>query len=503
MLLSASYSDQNNTTHTYGFRGVLDPVTFLQCTPEQVAAKQCINLAGFQDPDLDPEDIYTELDNPDNDIEILDIIGKLTWALTDDIELVSITAYEDLDRRLEIDEDSSETGAFGGFLQFLDIYTVDTEAFTQELRLTGTYQDRYDWLLGFFYFDEDKDPTSTVVDLEFPPGTPDTASAIDTTSWAIFGHVDAQLTDTLSLIAGIRYTEDDKDAEITTAGISGSQTLSTASVTGNLGLNWRPVEDLLLYAAFSRGFKSGDFNTTLLFGDISAAVAVDEEIVLQYELGAKWEFWEGRGRLNAAGFYQDIADKQGTTIPGNSPVPATRLINFGDVDVYGAEFELFLQPVEALEIIFGLALLDTEISTDPGTGTISTWGAGANGGLGDFFTIDGTKMPGAAELSFNGVVRYSFGVGDYGQSTLQVDFKWLDDQPAFADNPFNVIDAYGLVNLRAFWESPSGRYHANAFVENVGDEAVENGKFFLGGFDYQAAIWGKPRWFGVKVGARF
>jgi iron complex outermembrane receptor protein len=504
MLLSATYSEQNNVSNGYGFLGVLDPVTFEQCTPSQTADGDCINLAGFQEPDPDSETVYSEQREPGNDIDILDLSAKLSWQLTDNVELVSITAYEELDRFLEVDEDSSDTGVFGGAFQFLDQYGIETETFTQEIRLQGNWNEHSDWLAGFFYFKDDKDPiTSTVKDLEFPIGTPDTVAGVETTSWAMFAHLDKKLSDSLSLIAGIRYTEDEKDAVITSGGASASPSLETESWTGELGLNWYASGDLMVYGSASRGFKSGEFNTTLLFGDLSGATAADEETVLAYEVGAKWEFGEGRGRLNMSAFYQDIEDKQGTTIPGNSPVPTTRLINFGDVDVYGAEFELFYQSTEHLEIILGLALLDTKISSDPATGVISNWGAGANGGEGDFFSADGNELPQAADLTVNGIIRYGFELGENGSSTLQADFSWTDDQAAFGDNPFNEIDAYGLLNLRAFWESASGRYNATVFVENVLDEDVQLNKFFLGGFDYQAVQWGKPRWFGAKVGISF
>ena len=110
-------------------------------------------------------------------------------------------------------------------------------------------------------------------------------------------------------------------------------------------------------------------------------------------------------------------------------------------------------------------------------------------------------LPQAADITINGVVRYSFDHGEQGTSTLQVDYSWTDDKDN--GNPFFVIDSYALVNLRAFWESSTGRYNASVFVENVGDETVELGNFWLPGFDYKSTLYGRPRWFGAKLGVNF
>lgn len=504
VLLSTAYSEQDNVFTGYGFVGVLDPETFLQCTTSQAANGNCINLAGFQNPDLNSKDVYSELRDPKVNVDIFSVSAKVNWDLGDGLELVSITAYEDLDQKLEGDEDASETGVLGGAFQFFDIYSVKTKTFTQEFRLAGNFNERHDWVAGVYYFDDDKDPlTSTVKDLEIQPGTPDTVATVETKSWAVFGHLDSQISSSLNLILGLRYTRDSKDADIVTQGVPTSGDFETDAVTGEIGLNWHLNDSSMLYSSISRGFKSGEFNTTLLNGDIDGATAADEEIVWAYELGAKLTFWDGKGRFNSAVFYQDIEDKQGATIPGDTPVLVTRLINFGDVDIYGAEFELMVQPTDSLELSLGMALLDTEIKSDPGTGIVGTWGAGANGGLGDFFPIDGTELPLAADVTFNGVVRYQIDLGNYGASTLQADFSWTDDQAAFADVPFNEIDSYGLLNLRAFWESTDARYNASVFVENVTDEDVALNKFFIGGLDYQAVQWGRPRWYGVTVGIQF
>ncbi len=504
-LTAASYSSQNNTSPIYGYMGVLtSPTSFEQCAVPDINAGRCYNFAGFRDPDPDPEHIWTELtpDQAHNDADIFSVSERLTWKLTDDLELMSLTAYETVDKSSVVDEDSSATGAFGIGFQFEDEYDADTEQFSQELRLTGQLNDS-PWVAGLFYFDDSKDVTSTVRMLENPPGTPDTAATVDTESWAAYADWQPKFTDTLGAVVGLRYTKETKDVTAATAGVSASKELDTDAVTGRVGLTWAPSDDLLTYATISTGFKSGEFNTTLLLGDIDALSAADKETVTNYELGAKWGFWNDRGRLRVAAFFADIKDKQGVTIDGGSGSPATRLINYGDATSAGGEIELFLSPTDRLEISLALGYVDAEIQADPGDGLRSGWGTGANAGLGDFFELDGTDLSTVPSWSVNGIVRYGF---DFfgGKLTLQTDFDWQGDENKGPGNiPWGVQESYAVVNFRALWNSPSERYYGEVFVENAFDESYWQGSYILAGFDYQSSFWGKPQWIGARAGVHF
>lgn len=505
-LTSASYSTQNNVSPIYGYMGVLtSPTSFEQCAVRDINAGRCFNLAGFREPDPNPERVWTEMtpDQARNDADIFSISERLTWNIDNDLQLISITAYESVEKTSVVDEDSSHVGAFGIGFQFRDTYAADTEQFSQELRISSTDSES-PWIAGLFYYNDKKDITSTVSDLELVPGEPDTVATTETESAAIYADWQPRITDTLGAVIGIRYTDETKKVFAATSGLTASRKLNTSATTGRVGLTWAPSDELLTYATVSTGFKSGEFNTTLLLGDIDAVTAADQEDTTSYEVGAKWSFWEHRGKLRVAAFHSKIEDKQGVLIDGGSGSPATRLINFGNATIDGGEIELFLNPASRFEISLALGLLDTKIEANPASGRLSGWGTGANAGIGDFFPIDGTELSSSPRWSLNGIVRYGFDFFGAGTLTLQTDFDWQDDERLGPGGvPWATQESYAIVNVRALWRSQSERYYGEVFVENAFDEEYFQGGYILAGFDYQSVFWGRPRWFGARAGVRF
>ncbi len=505
-LTAVSYSKQNNTSPIYGYMGVLtSPESLEQCATPDIDAGRCFNLAGFREPDPDPERVYTELtpDEAVSDAEIFSASERLTWSLADDLELVSITAYESVERLAVLDEDSSATGAFGDGTQFRDSYGADTHQFSQELRLSGRLADA-PWIAGLFFYDDNKDVTSTIRDFESVPGTPDTMATLDTRSWAVYADWQPKLSDAIGMVVGLRYTDEEKSVDAITQGIPvPRKSISDSAVTGRLGITWSPGDDLLTYATVSTGYKSGEFNTTLLLGDTEAVTSADQETATSLEVGAKWGFWDNKARIRAAAFYTETKDKQGVLIDGGGS-PQTRLVNFGDVDAYGGELELLLNPVDALEVSLALGLLDTEIDSNPASRLRAGFGTGADAFIGDVFFIDGTDATTSPGWTVSGIVRYGFDLSSAGELTLQTDFDWQgDDSGDVGNTGFALQKSYALFNFRALWKSPADRYYGEVFVENAFNEEYHQGGYILAGFDYQSVTWGRPRWVGARVGTRF
>lgn len=120
-------------------------------------------------------------------------------------ELKSITAYRDLAWADGLDLDGSLFPV--AFTQRIS----DSHAFSQELQLTGTaFADRLAYVLGTFYFDEKAETVNPQtyfgggVDLDFNHGS-------NTESWAVYAQLDFDITDSLKLTLGGRYTEETKD----------------------------------------------------------------------------------------------------------------------------------------------------------------------------------------------------------------------------------------------------------------------------------------------------
>ena len=511
LLLSVEVSDLDDIGKAFNYWGLLDPVTLTQCEPERIWAGECVGggayfgLPAFGDPDVSVKRPHTEHD-PDNGdgrytLETLSATAKLHWQLSDSIELVSITAYDSHDRFFNTDEDGSAIGVFGGLYSYNDSYTSDADQFTQEFRLSGG-NGGADWLLGLFYFDEARGSTSHVQAFEglISSQVPGTIVDLDTISWAVFAQFGQLLTETVRFIGGLRYTDEEKETNVLTETVPGSQELSDDNLSFMVGLEWRPRDEWMVYGTISSSFRSGNFATDLLFGDLDQLRAVKPEEAVSYELGSKSTLLDGRMSLNATVFYQDVTDKQGLVYDSGVAAPVTRLITVGDAEIYGAELELFMAPVESLELSLGLGWLDSEVKAPPTFGFSAGFGTGANAFVGDQFFLDGSEL--GAGWTVNGLVRYHISLGGSGNLTLQADYDWREE--SIGQNRIDYAEDRLLVNLRAFWSSPTGRWEVQAYVENAFNKKyIDNLGSIVAGEDYALGNMGMPQWYGVKVGVNF
>ncbi|RME63536.1 MAG: TonB-dependent receptor, partial [Alphaproteobacteria bacterium] len=261
----------------------------------------------------------------------------------------------------------------------------DHEQFTQEVKATGSFLDeRLRYVAGFFYLNENNvTDFADVFTLNFGPVTApvpfplvlaDRVLDNDTEAWAFYAQADFDIVSKLTFTAGIRYTDEDKDIaytpnpnpldagafgtdDIIAAGIPTKQ--NTKIVTPRFALEYRPVEDVMLFASATRGFKSGGWNAR----GTSAALIIPftAEKVWSYEAGWRTEWFDNRLRFNATGFYADTEDFQ---VPSAFTTSTGGIVfitqNFADLEAYGAELELSAAPLEGVITYATLGLEDVQ-----------------------------------------------------------------------------------------------------------------------------------------------
>ena len=496
LLVKASYYENTGTNQIYGYQGTRDATTFGPCNVAQISANECVNFFGVPTIDPDPEEGFSERSKLIDDIEESEIVATFNWTVNEHIAVTSITAYIDYDRHHQ--EDLDGTDVLAAFGQLTSDFVLEGDQLSQEIRVNANY-DRINLTGGFYYYNDEK--TSDVTILEFfPPGLPDSVSTVETESLAGFGHLEFALTDQWTVLGGLRYTNDQKEADIATldfvlSPVTANFNTDDSELTWKVGLNYQPSDDLLLYSSVQTGFKSADFHTSFLFGFIQPPS--EPETSISYELGAKWTFLDGRARLNAAFFYNEIESKQFFVIERVGNMLSSTFGNFGDADILGAEVELNVEITERLHAQFGLGLLDTEISAPPNI----SFSAGPAPTV---TTLDGLKTPGVADISISGLIRYDIPTQDFGNFGLQTDFSWKDNHHFSIDSyPLDAEDSFALVNLRLLWESSTGKYHAQAFVENLTDKEYKSFSLSFAGADVHNIMWGRPLWWGLKAGVRF
>src|SRR3546814_10549857 len=227
---------------------------------------------------------------------------------------------------------------------------------------------------------EDCNPANLFIDGDglAGPGTPTYQNStatfrqrLTTDSIAAYGEAKYDLTPELSATVGARYTIERKKFGLNASTLSHEPGIPAFSIfipedfqirqkktwrrlTPKFVLQYEPSSNLLAYASYARGFKSGGFN-----GQASApdeTVGFDPEIADNFEIGAKLDLFDRRLRLNVAAFYVKFNDLQ---IAGVDPATDTILTsNAADARIKGLELEAWVQPVSGLGINGSLSLLD-------------------------------------------------------------------------------------------------------------------------------------------------
>ncbi len=300
------------------------------------------------------------------------VAGTLAWTIAPDTTLRSITAFRALHWDAGMDLDGSP----------LDIlhtsFDMTQHQFSEELQLVGKAIDnRLDYVLGAYYFREG----GHLHDYVTFPGVLlmiDGPNDLKTRAEAVFAHINFKLTDQLSVVGGARYTWEHKtfeghqtDDNGLSYKISGcyppsafvfSPVANCQQVLGfpnpgepyryypagvfaqnftdfspTIGLQFQFTPDIMGYATYSEGFKTGSWTTRLSnpHPTYDASLHFGPEHASTVEVGLKTELFERRLRLNLAAFRTSYKDIQLNSQQGISPT----LLNAGDARIWGAEAE--------------------------------------------------------------------------------------------------------------------------------------------------------------------
>lgn len=411
-------------------------------------------------------------------------------------QLSWITAYRHNGYQMIYDQDIGPA-----FLSSLN-QTQSTETHQHELLLTGG--DRLRWTAGLFIFDADARFDPIMLRSGIAAGNSDLYSRQETQSYAAFAEGTFALTEQTDITLGIRYTNDEREftARRFAAGANpnppGSLIQSANSATTfeeptyRVGIDHDITDDLMIYAMYNRGFKSGVYNLVN-----PAAPAVRPEILDAFEVGFKSQWFDNALRLNASAFYYDYQDIHLNTVQAG----LTSIFNAAGGEVTGGEIEILWAPrvsVGELDISANLSLLDAQYTEFP-AGPISTPNpAGGNvGSIGDLSGNDMIRSPNwTLNVGANYTVPVSFGELGFNINVYHNDgFYWE------ADNRTRQ-DAYSLVNLSTWIDfGEAQNYRLRFFANNATDE-----EYFVGVAENSfgdTGMAGMPRIIGVGVEFRY
>ena len=355
----------------------------------------------------------------------LDALGgslTMNWDLGNAV-LTSITGVESVDIISRGDIDGGFGASFAppfgpGFIPFpaesADGLPEHLQV-TQELRLSSNTSARLQWQAGLYYFYEDL----TIDSLNFNTlagGIQDgfAQQEQETNAIAVFGSVDYELTDRLSMRAGLRISNDDKDFKaqrtLSPFGAPPTPVLRASpddtEYSWDLSLTYQATDDVNVYTRLARGFRAPSVQGRLLFGDeISVA---DTETLFSAEAGFKSMLFDERLRANASVYAYKIDDQQLTAVGGQANF--NRLINADSTAGRGFELDLEAFVSDAFTLTAGMSHNYTKINDS--TLSIQPCGGGCTvldppGRVPGTVSIDGNRLPQAPRWVANATARYA------------------------------------------------------------------------------------------------
>lgn len=259
------------------------------------------------------------------------------------VKITSITGWRHSREKQTQDFDGSS----------VDLYYTDRRQhytqWSQELRLSGNLFDGFDYVVGGYLFDSKYDLTQWTrvfgFDSSIPPTEFDTNPQYvkgRTESYAVFGDFNWAFADRWRLSFGGRWSHDNKKLTNSYAlsGLIGSGDASFSKFTPKVGIDFRPNRDTMLYASWSRGYRSGGFSPRAATAD-TASTPFQPETVDAYEIGAKLSLFDRRLDLNLAGYVSDYKNmQQNLTLPGGPTGNQTITGNVpGGAIIKGIEFD--------------------------------------------------------------------------------------------------------------------------------------------------------------------
>jgi iron complex outermembrane receptor protein len=435
-------------------------------------------------------DSYTSLPTW-NSVESEGFSLTAEYYINDTWSIKSITSSRENYSKTNIDFDNTAERIF-------DVPAIyDDEQFTQEIQLNYD-SDNLKFVSGLYYFDGESCGHFDAIlenlgQASLLPGlTREVTGCNNSESYAAYIQGSYNLTDKFSVTLGARYTEEEKTANVNNGVVFETVYPESGWVPGyergdvefpevlndkedwsrftpRVGVEYQYSSDMMLFASYSQGFKSGTFNPRAS----GPEPAVDPEIVDSFEFGVKSE-WNDNLRVNATVFYLDHKDRQFVTVlpveGGDGSELSQRLGNIGTSTASGLELEVHYAATESLNLFATLGLIDSSFDE-----VFSTNPDGSPLDITDDFTITNTPDT-TANIGFSYDIESSMG-----GFVVNANYYYRSDYDLNVTDNLLTQDGYGLLNVGVNWYSNDGDWTAALHWKNITDEEYLVGNYsFLG-----------------------
>ncbi len=392
-------------------------------------------------------------------------------ALTVDFEVVEGTNLKLLasSRKSEYESGLDDDGFEDDFLSFPEV--GEAEQTSVELQLTGK-SGAFDYVVGLYMYDEEGHNFQNDTTFNGGPGG-DFFLEQDLSSQALYANVGYMVTDALRLSAGVRHTEDEKDAHtILFELIEESNSRDWTETSWDVSASLKFSDRMTAYGTVQSGYQSGQYPArpycligsfdfgTLTLSRPNCFVANDNITAQNYEVGVKGQPFDNL-QMSIAVFYTDYSDLpyQVSTTSGGG-FSTTNIIV--DQTSQGVEWEGTWLVTDNFRLHSTIGYIDADVK-DPNPAVVA---------------------PLTPELTASLSPEFTFAAGS-GEVTVRADYSYRDEmfgEPSSDPGRYTAIDSRDLVNFDISYRPNDGDWTLAAYGRNVTDERYDNARLNVGDY---------------------
>lgn len=412
------------------------------------------------------------------------------------LNLSSISSFETLKRREYGDWDASASVEADTF------FGSDVDVISQELRLASDNDSALTWVAGFYYSRQDLNErySSDFIDIYGTYAQVTYDQKVESIS--VFGQAEYALRERLKVIGGLRYEEETRELQGFGTAFGGATALPPTDVstkmtplTGKAALEFKPVENVLLYTSVSRGAKSAGF-AAYNFGDKSLIQPFEPETIWAYEVGFKADP-SRTFQINGAAYYYDYTNQQVLSAVWGANGAIGIIENAPKSRIWGAELEAVLRPIDGLRISQSLSYKRGEFE--------------------EYTTLDVAASKAALPLpravfkdkagdpilfpkwSYGGSISYDWTVSGFAV-TAETNYSYRDEYPSWLGAKYDV-EAYWLANASVTVGPEDANWSVTFWARNLFDQDYDLTRNFF--TNASIAQPGRPRTIGARLSLQY
>jgi iron complex outermembrane receptor protein len=392
------------------------------------------------------------------------------------------------------------------------------DQWTQELRLVSNSGGAFNWLAGFFYFNEEYQVDSVTFN-SLAPGNPQDGFSfqlVNSEAYALFGSVDWQVSDSWNLKAGIRFSHDEKD--LTAERPDPSFQTPTAEpivrstdedfTSWDFSATYAANDNVNVYGRVATSFRAPSIQGRIMFcpdddfglNPATNCVSVaDTEEILSAEVGVKTILADNKLRFNLTGYIYEVSDQQVSAVGGE--FNTATLLNVDKTEGHGFETDIQWTPTGNWAMTLGLSynptkFKDKSLKVPPcGGGCTVTDPIDDDGNV----ILDGNSLPHSPDWIFNGIINWQSDPAAK-KFFATLDWAYYSEKNFFLYESVEFKDDSFELGLRLGYAFSDAKYEVALFGRNITDAEI-----IRGGIDFNnlTGFTNDPRIIGVEFVARF